>query len=156
MQRLFQPTLPPKGATRLDCLHAGPGADFNPRSHRRERQYVVSRPGCFTYFNPRSHRRERPVILDNRVSLRNISTHAPTEGSDLGLHRRIKPVESFQPTLPPKGATACTSSAMAKLQLFQPTLPPKGATPAKDVLTFFRGIFQPTLPPKGATRRRMS
>ena len=122
----FQPTLPPKGATgSLPGLLGGTG-DFNPRSHRRERRPQGLYHNPELYFNPRSHRRERPFRLPGKL-----------------------PHVIFQPTLPPKGATACCFTPWV-FHVFQPTLPPKGATHYHIVMEPAM-TFQPTLPPKGAT-----
>ena len=79
----FQPTLPPKGATNGMAASANGGGYFNPRSHRRERRISWLADWLIENFNPRSHRRERHGTGKNDVEIR-----------------------KFQPTLPPKGATA--------------------------------------------------
>ena len=59
-QRLFQPTLPARGATPRDIFFPAGKENFNPRSPHGERRVIVFNPGCLNI----------------------ISTHAPRTGSD--------------------------------------------------------------------------
>ena len=102
-----------------------------------------------SYFNPRSHRRERPIGSTKQTVYKYISTHAPTEGSDVEEGKGCRIKNGFQPTLPPKGATKNTFGRTDIIE-FQPTLPPKGAT-RRELTNIAVSQFQPTLPPKGAT-----
>ena len=109
--------------------------NFNPRSHRRERRIFIFLAPSLQYFNPRSHRRERLNRISDQVIAMQISTHAPTEGSDNTSHFIVIESPTFQPTLPPKGATLWYWYQSDPTLQFQPTLPPKGAT-TKDGLVY--------------------
>ena len=61
--------------------------------------------GRSPYFYPRSPRGERRVLNDGQGLIRNISIHAPREGSDvLTAGNDARPLE-FLSTLPARGAT---------------------------------------------------
>ena len=123
----FQPTLPPKGATRPSfplrlsrdiSTHApteGSDGDTAPRS-------VTERN-----FNPRSHRRERRVLNRSERTIYRISTHAPTEGSDIIQPNFSAIDKNFNPRSHRRERLKLFLYRCYKL-LFQPTLPPKGAT----------------------------
>ena len=81
--KIFQSTLPAKGATTKSFTDKPKGKDFNPRSPQRERRPKRLRYDYHRYFNPRSPQRERPPDWLERYR-----------------HHRI-----FQSTLPAKGAT---------------------------------------------------
>ena len=148
----FQPTLPARGATIIrsglrdaidisthaprtgsDCLAAtyrGTPAHFNPRSPHGERRRRGRDALSSAHFNPRSPHGER-------------RRHTKTRNQR----------ETFQPTLPARGATLPRIGLLIAGALFQPTLPARGATAtAPNQVQSFRE-FQPTLPARGATMR---
>ena len=78
-----------------------------------------------------------------------ISTHAPRAGSDKSSSAAYCIIDTFQPTLPVRGATS-VPVPIIRVSEFQPTLPVRGATfPVVPRKTWCR--FQPTLPVRGAT-----
>ena len=80
---------------------------------------------------------------------RDISIHAPREGSDLSLQTMAVGPMRFQSTLPGRGATK-DHFAPPRVSKFQSTLPVRGATQVMDRLAGFEA-FQSTLPVRGAT-----
>ena len=124
----FQPTLPARGAT---SPHRGVGSRHAISTHAprtgSDRRWgndnyffiIISTHAPRTgsdmyrsnlraipiYFNPRSPHGERP-LRTYPVDVRGtISTHAPRTGSDALEKIGTRPAESFQPTLPARGAT---------------------------------------------------
>ena len=147
--RQFQPTLPARGAT-------------YPWTELSDSEIISThapRTGSDTYIYSRW---KRAII----------STHAPRTGSDSSFLRYINNILQFQPTLPARGATPRSGSAIERA-IFQPTLPARGATTrindlskGGDISTHAprtgsdiipcgiqsaSGRFQPTLPARGAT-----
>ena len=151
LPRVFQPTLPARGATRRGRLRWRTAPHFNPRSPHGERlrarlrlqpcrifQPTLPARGATSrhtstlaiparYFNPRSPHGERRSAIP-QVTPSFISTHAPRTGSDVlrVLHKRL--FRRFQPTLPARGATLVYCNTDTIPFLFQPTLPARGAT----------------------------
>ena len=68
-----------------------------------------------------------PPISNGAGTVESISIHAPCEGSDENNASICSGGETFQSTLPVKGATRYLESCSAPV-LFQSTLPVKGAT----------------------------
>ena len=126
-RKIFQPTLPARGATLYLQTPSKRAIDFNPRSPHGERQL---RRMCRVHpanFNPRSPHGERLVgIVAAFASARfqptlpargatheprllfpffDISTHAPRTGSDDSDVWISCATCQFQPTLPARGAT---------------------------------------------------
>ena len=79
-------------------------------------------------FNPRSPHGERPHKCDKFAIQVCISTHAPRTGSDLAVLVQQTVRDSFQPTLPARGATGDWIPVRRIDKRFQPTLPARGAT----------------------------
>ena len=174
-ERIFQPTLPARGATSAADAAKTEADNFNPRSPHGERQRVRIPHAFFPAISTHAPRTGSDSTRDGtmRVS-KYISTHAPRTGSDErpqpadahGSHfnprsphgeRRITRLtmtfwqRSFQPTLPARGATFFCS-LFREVQGFQPTLPARGATQAQGQTHTRRLVFQPTLPARGATK----
>ena len=85
----FQPTLPPKGAT-ITCNFREffKKISTHAPTEGSDPQSIYDRPSANVDFNPRSHRRERPDPALPPIDSPLISTHAPTEGSDeMGVTR---------------------------------------------------------------------
>ena len=81
---LFQSTLPARGATRAPCESSADRSDFNPRSPHGERPPLLpAAMRCQIHFNPRSPHGERPAFCP--------------------IHHDAS---RFQSTLPARGATA--------------------------------------------------
>ena len=129
--KIFQSTLPVRGATRRTTNAKFGSKNFNPRSpcgERRTPQRFIRQPK--RYFNPRSPCGERRAwCLTEFNNLVFISIHAPRAGSDTCTAPTFQRPFAFQSTLPVRGATTfmyrylhCTG--------FQSTLPVRGATAA--------------------------
>ena len=147
----FQPTLPARGATRRPDSRT-PGKAISTHAPRTGSDTTgILRSPDSVYFNPRSPHGERPI-----------------------RSMEIVTTITFQPTLPARGATCYTPTAIQSTA-FQPTLPARGATGAdrhyalmsikisthaprtgSDRRRLRRATppsgFQPTLPARGATR----
>ena len=125
--RVFQSTLPVRGATTYQALSKEYREDFNPRSPCGERPYQALSKEYREDFNPRSRagsdrtggglpcssrRFQSTLPVRGATSLHRqhyrlvqISIHAPRAGSD---HRQARPASRqwiFQSTLPVRGAT---------------------------------------------------
>ncbi len=147
--------------------------DFNPRSPRGERLYMLTEGHSAPKdFNPRSPRGERPPCLhliyhERRISIHAprggsdppgniymckimISIHAPRGGSDLFVADDTGHREIFQSTLPAGGATRPSMILLNRSVKFQSTLPAGGATRRVKILRVLLA-FQSTLPAGGAT-----
>ena len=75
----------------------------------------------------------------SRVGRADISIHAPRTGSDCTAQGLHDAPQTFQSTLPARGATKCRQSA-GKMQKFQSTLPARGATCLQGLRNRFRVI----------------
>ena len=124
--KIFQPTLPARGATSDDfqCLQV------------------------FRHFNPRSPHGERRFLNQAGQPGGKFQPTLPARGATDTTFFGVCPT-SFQPTLPARGATH-KASASKPCRAFQPTLPARGATRRRRC-SRQPGRFQPTLPARGAT-----
>ena len=102
--KIFQPTLPARGATSDDfqCLQV------------------------FRHFNPRSPHGERRFLNQAGQPGGKFQPTLPARGATDTTFFGVCPT-SFQPTLPARGATH-KASASKPCRAFQPTLPARGAT----------------------------
>ena len=175
--RLFQSTLPLRGATRkIRCgLHLGrisihaPLAgsdDYSPLLATRQR-----------HFNPRSPCGERrgsfretykevaisihaPLAGSDAPGYRfrrhpqEISIHAPLAGSDLNSNHDKGGYTYFNPRSP-CGERPSPCAVVTRPEAFQSTLPLRGATMSPPQ-TSPRSAFQSTLPLRGATTREIT
>ena len=124
--------------------------NFNPRSPHGERRPSACPAGsCAHHFNPRSPHGERRFPLLIVQSKDSISIHAPRTGSDFWLFQTLHE-QSFQSTLPARGATDAAAVGGVLAQRFQSTLPARGATPPASP-SIRTASFQSTLPARGAT-----
>ena len=125
----FQSTLPARGATRPGPCAACCINNFNPRSPRGERRRAGwTAPDRSGHFNPRSPRGERPHAT--------CVTAVP---------------ETFQSTLPAKGATRDPLADAEVGAYFNPRSP-RGERPDDlPISPAARAKFQSTLPARGAT-----
>ena len=99
--KIFQPTLPARGATA--------GSD--------------SRAYDLHHFNPRSpHGERRPLSGQARLA-QDISTHAPRTGSDVPAAVILADIRLFQPTLPARGATVAVWTIEPQDEHFNPRSP---------------------------------
>ena len=166
--KLFQPTLPARGATenRGILLRAGHISTHAPRTGSD----IVSRE---TFASEDISTHAPRTGSDPELSLappaRIISTHAPRTGSDVcripqegrlqgdfnprsphgerpifAIRQSAKRL--FQPTLPARGATAITPKKKRTSNLFQPTLPARGATSICNAAVFVATNFNPRSP----------
>ena len=82
----------------------------------------------------------------------NISIHAPLAGSDTAYVSPLHDRDTFQSTLPSRGATSTLCIFSPHLTYFNPRSP-RGERQLLLILGLCRVIFQSTLPSRGATRR---
>ena len=92
------------------------------------------------HFNPRSPHGERQADADAAILQLHISIHAPRTGSDTCERRYPIDHNTFQSTLPARGATRRTRPQSCRPRPFQSTLPARGATDPADVRAFIRAI----------------
>ncbi len=103
------------------------------------------------YFNPRSPHGERRRQEPLGTVCPEISIHAPSTGSD----RWDRPKTSGKGIsihAPRTGSDKRRPVARRKPQTFQSTLPARGATLQRDYHGALDVVFQSTLPARGATR----
>ena len=101
----FQSTLPARGATWKPLPIGARLRYFNPRSPHGERhdfRHSPERAEAISIHAPRTGSDER---CDCGCSQTDISIHAPRTGSDRTLRNLVNIVNSFQSTLPARGAT---------------------------------------------------
>ncbi len=80
--RLFQSTLPARGATQKVIPSVQVDADFNPRSPHGERHRARRRAVWAKAFQSTLPARGATLLLGEQVCGRQISIHAPRTGSD--------------------------------------------------------------------------
>ena len=192
----FQPTLPARGATIRRAASAGAPNAFQPTLPARGATMAMSWTwSAATPFQPTLPARGATLHNTPTPPAGDISTHAPRTGSDTRWHgqssgsthfnprsphgeRRtlrnlVNIVNSFQPTLPARGATAAASSACHSDKISthaprtgsDPTSPaagpprhdfnprsPHGERPWHGRRPTSSPPFQPTLPARGATQ----
>ena len=83
--RLFQSTLPARGATQKVIPSVQVDADFNPRSPHGERHRARRRAVWAKAFQSTLPARGATLLLGEQVCGRQISIHAPRTGSDCGV-----------------------------------------------------------------------
>ena len=126
IQRLFQSTLPARGATRT---YGGGKVRTKFQSTLPARGATSDNVALALFFH--------------------ISIHAPRTGSDQGAVQKIKPLDNFNPRSP-HGERHCRPLFFLAVRSFQSTLPARGATNSAWRKTSVSG-FQSTLPARGAT-----
>ena len=122
--RLFQSTLPARGATERNVCSWFRRENFNPRSPHGERQDGSRFP----------------------VSIMLISIHAPRTGSDDRTPYPACLCKLFQSTLPARGATYKAYGTPQEVSIFQSTLPARGATLRLFLLRICVIYFNPRSP----------
>ena len=145
----FQSTLPARGATCPCSRQRADRYNFNPRSLHGERPFSCPSARAYSNFNPRSLHGERRCRARRRAPRCRISIHAPCTGSDAALVP-CAVCQAFQSTLPARGATA-RARARRRTFSFQSTLPARGATRHLRKSAPVSPGFQSTLPARGAT-----
>ena len=124
--------------------------DFNPRSPYGERRLLERECSLLFHFNPRSPYGERlSRLCASRVS-KHISIHAPLTGSDASASIFDLCFDSFQSTLPLRGATCRGRRNYTFPWNFNPRSP-YGERLRLSYLTSKDLLFQSTLPLRGAT-----
>ena len=169
----FQSTLPSRGATRGKHPGVLPEVHFNPRSPRGERLHTQNQgiiQGVFQSTLP--SRGATSTFQSSRTGLRQISIHAPLAGSDrrvvrfrlfvgISIHAPLAgsdtrglveavTTNTFQSTLPSRGATLPALRHHNICQHFNPRSP-RGERQAKATDVPGWDQFQSTLPSRGAT-----
>ena len=128
--KIFQSTLPARGATkqtqktRLTCFY------FNPHSPRGERRECVALEIANCLFQSTLPARGATDGLDNAPCRCKISIHTPREGSDPTTVGRKFRCSNFNPHSP-RGERQETILSMDMTTEFQSTLPARGATEAR-------------------------
>ena len=151
--KIFQPTLPARGATDAASCRRTFVYIFQPTlpargATGRRRQKVVGRAD----FNPRSPHGERPGVHPAAPLTACISTHAPRTGSDItdAITTRDDPISTHAPrTGSDDGAGAGTAAHI----LISTHAPRTGSDAMLDAHRFVDAQFQPTLPARGATNQ---
>ena len=125
----FQSTLPARGATLLE-----------------------GNPGKQKLFQSTLPARGATLAADVEGFANLISIHAPRTGSDRLSSATRSIWANFNPRSP-HGERRLKAGRQREMNTFQPTLPARGATPS--IRGFVKALaFQPTLPARGATRRQ--
>ena len=126
--KLFQSTLPLRGATPSIVICFTSLKNFNPRSPYGERHEELHPESQRQYnFNPRSPYGERLFENFAFVSGAGISIHAPLTGSDSRATTGTVSVGDFNPRSP-YGERLSPAPTIALNRPFQSTLPLRGAT----------------------------
>ena len=114
----------PRGERPSSATSMASGSNFYPRSPRGERP-ATSRvcAGCGADFYPRSPRGERPNMIVNIYAIKDISIHAPREGSDADMWSNPFVLnENFYPRSP-RGERQPGQQRGSNLQHFYPRSP---------------------------------
>ena len=151
--RLFQPTLPLRGATDATPRYRPTHWSFNPRSPCGERLgLVVMQTNTWT-FQPTLPLRERLQTPKLQTAQGSFQPTLPLRGATVpGVARHRLPQVSTHAPL--AGSDTLDEFDYSVWTPFQPTLPLRGATRSRSVPRKMRNSFQPTLPLRGATSRR--
>ena len=112
-QFLFQPTLPARGATVSAFFLLIGLFHFNPRSPHGERHTQHAHTGTLLRISTHAPRTGSDFCLRKAACRPTISTHAPRTGSDRGAGETLPPLYLFQPTLPARGATVSEISSIS-------------------------------------------
>ena len=146
----FQSTLPARGATAA-AISPISQSSFQSTLPARGATILRTRNGiAIIYFNPRSPRGERHILHEIRATVRDISIHAPREGSDYKSRYYYLSRRLFQSTLPARGATRVRRCCL--FAHFISIHAPREGSDAplrKGLASAF--VFQSTLPARGAT-----
>ena len=143
---------PRTGSDRLSSATRSIWANFNPRSPHGERLTVEPQHGQGYDFNPRSPRGERRLKAGRQREMNTFQPTLPARGATRMLDNQI--ARTFISTHAPRtGSDGIKHGKRFGQRAFQPTLPARGATP--PIRGFVKALaFQPTLPARGATRRQ--
>ena len=123
----FQSTLPMKGATAAPAGRTIRFWNFNPRSQWRERLITVRGATSPQQFQSTLPMKGATQASRSQGGVKNISIHAPNEGSDVITANTInKQIISIH--APNEGSDPNMLSLSLRFTKFQSTLPMKGAT----------------------------
>ena len=125
--KIFQSTLPLRGATGKISSIEGEPDNFNPRSPYGERRHLWHKGRGRIFISIHAPLTGSDVEADNIAVDIIISIHAPLTGSDGRKTCPTGPAPVFQSTLPLRGATRAFSLPHDQV-IFQSTLPLRGAT----------------------------
>ena len=174
----------PHGERRVDPAYYGYVDGISTHAPRTGSDLkAIIRKTVVSHFNPRSPHGERLDNIDDPDALANISTHAPRTGSDLAetLKAEYNPIISthaprtgsddacraagcvhapFQPTLPARGATACSASSPANVNIISTHAPRTGSDIQRPTASTTATDFNPRSPhgerPEFSTQSRFS
>ena len=152
-RRLFQSTLPARGATKLVAVFARDREDFNPRSPHGERRLARAtrkRDNIISIHAPRTGSDEALFAIARAIT--RISIHAPRTGSDSTLQSyKIHLLISIH--APRTGSDGSPASGSIPAASFQSTLPARGAT-VKDLQEQVKRLISIHAPRTGSDRAR--
>ena len=112
---------PGRGSPRRKRWH------FNPRSPHGERHGVVIAQCSHNTISTHAPRTGSDAVIMPIAPTKYISTHAPRTGSDSGGGKNSPPPQNFNPRSP-HGERRVFRRALVEADTFQPTLPARGAT----------------------------
>ena len=149
VRRLFQPTLPARGATHVNAFIARAGLISTHAPRTGSDLFNIFNYVRFLLFQPTLPARGATSFVEPLEVLFAISTHAPRTGSDYRYLMLAYIERNFNPRSPHGERQRHFGNIQFQL-LFQPTLPARGATGAWGMRRRPKR-FQPTLPARGAT-----
>ena len=169
----FQSTHPARGATRGWVWCSPRRRNFNPRTPRGVRRPEPQRLKPMSDFNPRTPRGVRRGAAVDVWTPGPISIHAPREGCDLCLCRRLTSTITISIHAPREGCDVITKFRRSLERDFNPRTPrgvrrevldngvvvhgnsnprtPRGVRPRRKGLHWITDRFQSTHPARGAT-----
>ena len=137
--RIFQSTLPARGATLTLISTSRTRKNFNPRSPHGERRRVQSLNRFAELFQSTLPARGATRYHSGLHSQRAISIHAPRTGSDTKSQGEKTPTEYFNPRSP-HGERPYYPARIIWHWIFQSTLPARGATRSQRLSFASEGI----------------
>ena len=143
--RIFQPTLPARGATAYSLWEQGKTIPFQPTLPARGAttcDLPILQSNHISTHAPRTGS-DTVMYLEDRESY--ISTHAPRTGSDSNFLVLVVGVNYFNPRSP-HGERQATMMGSVARQKFQPTLPARGATISTTSVSCTSKHFNPRSP----------
>ena len=147
--RLFQSTLPARGATYQRPSSLRTSGYFNPRSPHGERRAPATSGRPREPFQSTLPARGATGCSPGQMPGLIFQSTLPARGATRQRRRNDGGKQGFQSTLPARGATQMLCG-LKITGIFQSTLPARGATPAM-LSARPRAAFQSTLPARGAT-----
>ena len=148
--KIFQSTLPARGATHCAANRSKVPSYFNPRSPHGERpkgRKCKMSENLFQSTLPARGATRRQQLVYHGLC---ISIHAPRTGSDRSKSALLSTSSDFNPRSPHGERRTRRQSQMARINHFNPRSP-HGERPSRLVKLVRANRFQSTLPARGAT-----